>query len=350
MRNFWIGSIGLVLAAGLLVGCGREVESKSMEQIYAEEGIPVCVEPVVPTGFSSELEYNAVLTGIKESSAYAAIADKIDRINYKVGDYIEKDAVVLTFPTDNPSAKYFQAKVAFENAETTFARMRSYFETGGLSKQDFDNAQAAYEVAAANWDAVRQSVLVKAPIGGILTRMNVVESDNVHKDDELFAISQIDHLKARIWVSDKHICSFKLGQEATARWNGATLKGRVVQVDMSMNQNRQAFGVVIEFDNPEKAIRCGVTAGIMVSIYHDSQAVVVERKNIVTQDNVNYVFVAEDNTAHKRKVTLGGSGGLEVEIIDGLMMGEMLITEGQIHLEEGKKIRIIESGQTALNN
>ena len=347
MKRFSLITLTMMVPILMIAGCSSQQESKNMEQIYADEGVPVRVETVVPAGFSSELEYNAVLTGIKESSAYASLSDKVDRINYQVGDYVEKDAVVLTFPTDNPSAQYFQSKVAFENAGATFARMKSYFEVGGLSKQDFDNAQAAYEVAKANWDAVSQSVLVKAPISGILTRINVVESENAHKDNELFAISQIDHLKARIWVSDKQICSFKTGQQATAKWNGAVLKGRVVQVDMSMNQDRQAFGVVIDFENPQRSVRCGVTAEISVATYQESDAIVVGRKNIVQEGDVNFVYVAADGLAKRKTVTLGRNGGLEVEILNGLVPGETLITEGQLHLEDGKKIRIIESEPNA---
>ncbi|MEW5923127.1 MAG: efflux RND transporter periplasmic adaptor subunit [Candidatus Zixiibacteriota bacterium] len=349
MKRLNLITLTMVPLILVITGCSSQQESKNMEQIYAEEGVPVKVETVVPAGFSSELEYNAVLTGIKESSAYARISDKIDRIDYQVGDYVEKDAVVLTFPTDNPTAQYFQSKVAFENAEATFARMKSYFEVGGLSKQDFDNAEAAYEVAKANWDAVSQSVLVKAPINGILTRINVVESENAHKDNELFAISQIDHLKARIWVSDKQISSFKTGQQATARWNGAVLKGRVVQVDMSMNQDRQAFGALIDFENPQRAVRCGVTAEISVATYQESDAIVVGRKNIIHEGDVNFVYVVENGHARKKTVTLGRNGGLDVEILSGLEPGEMLIVEGQLHLEDGKKIRIIESQANALS-
>ena len=349
MKKTIITLISTLFVGLFVVGCGSEQESRNMEQIYAEDGVPVRIETINTTGFSSELEYNAVLTGIKESSAYAAVADKIDRINYKVGDCVEKDAVVLTFPTDNPSAQYFQAKVAYENAETTFERMRGYYEVGGLSKQDFDNARTSYEVAKANWDAVSQSVLVKAPISGILTRVNVVESENVHKEDELFVISQINRLKARIWVSDKEIIHFEKGQRAFARWNGDKLEGRVVQVNMSMNRDRRAFGVVIEFENPNAAIRCGVTAKVSVATYQDTDAIVVERKNVTKEGDMNYVYIADNGVARKKPVTLGRNGGLQVEILEGLDAGETLITEGQMHLEDGKKIRIIEPIQRASN-
>ena len=337
----------LILATGLLTamiaGCGKQEEARNMEQIYSEEGVPVRIETVNQSGFSSELEYNATLTGIKESSAYASFGDKIERINCRVGDFVEKDEVILSFPTDNPAAKYYQAKVSFENSKTSFERIENLYATGGISRQALDNAAAAYHVAQADWDAVRQTVKVKAPISGIVTRVNFRESENVQSEDELFAISQVDRLKARIWVSDKQITLIEKDQKATARWNGTTLAGTVVQVDMSMNHERQAFGVVIEFDNPGMIVRCGVTASISIETYQNSGAVVVERKNLIKESDSYYVYTEESGFARKKQVTLGKNGGLEVEILRGLNEGEKLITEGQMHLDDGTKIKIIET-------
>lgn len=267
-----------------------------------------------------------------------------------MGDYVEKDSIVLSFPTDNPNARYFQAKVAYENGEATFKPTKDYYDSGGLFKQGFDNAKTSYEVARADWESVRQSVKVEAPISGVLTRMNYLESENVKKDDELFTITQIDRLKARLWVADTEITDFRKGQKATARWNGTTLEGRVVQVDLSMNAEHQAFGVVVEFDNSGLKVRSGVTAKIEVATYHNNDAVVVARKNVANDGSADYVFVANGGTAQKRVVQLGRKNGLEVEVTRGLQAGDVLITEGQLHLEDGTKIKIIDSEKSSLND
>lgn len=336
--------IGLVLTAA---GCGSDVETRNMEQIYADEGVPVTTKTVAPTLFSSFVVHKSVLTGVHESSAYAAVSDKIARVHYKVGDFVEKDAIVVSFPTDSPTAQYHQAKASYDNAKALYGRMESYYEAGGLSRQEFENAEASFEVAKANWDAIRQSVKVKAPISGIITRINVRESDNVRKDDELFAVSQVDRLKAKLWVSDKQIADIRKGVSASARWNGYTLEGSVVEVDMSMNQQHKAFGVVAEFENPGTLVKYGVTADIEIETYQNVNAIVVETKDILTDESGKSVFVAVDGVARKKPVSLGKSSGIEFEILSGLVEGDELITEGQMHLEDGKKIRLIESAVNA---
>jgi RND family efflux transporter MFP subunit len=341
----------LSLCVMLLCGCGsQQEEAKSMEQIYSEEGVPVRTEKVELTSFQDSRSYNAALSGIEESSAYAAISDKIAKVHARVGDEVKKDEVIVSFPTDNPAAQYYQAKVSYENAAASYRRMENLFETGGISRQELDNAETAFRVAEANWDAVQQSVLVRAPISGMLTKVNVRESDNVRKDEELFTVSRVDKLKAKIWVSDKDIRSFSKGLPAFAVWNDVKISGRVVQVDMSVNKQRQAFGVTVEFDNPDKIPLTGVIAEVSVDLYSNPQAIVVERKNILKQGERNYVFVADGGVARKRLVTLGNSHGLDVELIEGLTPGDELIVEGQMHLEDGDKIRRINENQPGVSH
>ena len=217
----------IALLIGLLSNCtNTDLEAKNMEQLYKENGVPVKIEKVEIKPFQVEESFYAELTGIEETSEYAAIADKVEKIHVKVGDSVKKDQVVLSFPTDNPAAQYNQSRLAFENAATSFKRIKNLYENGGISRQDLDNARTSFEVTQANWDAVRQSVMVKAPINGIITKVNVRESDNVHPGDELFTVSKTTKMKAKLWVSEKQIEKFKTGLAARAIWNDMDITGK----------------------------------------------------------------------------------------------------------------------------
>lgn len=331
----------LLTAFLLFTSCTKEkVNAKSMEQLYKENGVPVKVEPVESRSLSIENTFHAVLSGIKESEASAAVADKVEKLHYAVGDYVKKDAVVISFPIDNPAAQYNQAKVGFEHAETTMKRMKTLYESGGISLQDFENTKTQVQVAKANWEAVQQSVKVKAPISGTITQINVQESDNVNPGDNLFTVSQTDRLKAKIWVSESDINSIHNGDQVIANWNGKTINGHVTQVDMSLNSQMQAFGVAVEFDNPSNIIKSGINAEIKISSILASEAIVIERKNILTIDKKSVVFVAKSSKAEKREITLGKAIGVMVQVTQGLQEGDRLITEGQMLLNDGDKILV----------
>jgi RND family efflux transporter MFP subunit len=336
--------IPLVVGASIALSqCGREaVSNNSMEKIYEDEGVPVRVETLEPGLFEMKLSYHAVLSGIEESSVHAMVSDEVEMIYVQVGDYVDENQVLISFPPDTPSAKYQQAKVAYENAQLTYERIEQLFQTGGISEQDRDNAKAAYDVAAADWDTVRGMVKVEAPIEGYVTRINVRESDNVNPGDMLMTISQIDRMKTKVWASDSEVGSIRKGQRATAHWNGTEIHGSVVQVDMAMDKDQQAFGVVLEFENNERIPKVGIIADISITTYRNTESLVVERKNILRVGDRYFVYVAEDGQARQRDIAIGRQHGLDVEIREGLTMGDRLITEGQLLLEQGSKIKIVQ--------
>jgi len=329
-----------LLLLPILTSCSREAaEAKSMEQIYAEQGIPVEVQVVNTVPFNIRHIFNAVLTGIEESGAAAMIGDRVEAIHYRVGDYVKKDAVVVSFPTENPAAQYFQAKVGYEHALTTHQRMKNLYESGGISLQDLDSVRTQMDVAEANWNAVRQSVHVRAPISGTLTSLRVRVSDNVHPEDELFVVSRTDQLKAKLWLQETIRDQVEIGALATAAWNGLTLQGKVVQVDSSLDPERQAFGAVAVFDNPGRRVLSGVNAGISVDSAGKTESIVIDRRHLVRESGRTFVYVDENGSARKREVALGPSNGLDVPVLKGLSPGDRLIVSGTMQLRDGARIR-----------
>ena len=342
VKRFLILS-GLVLVFLNLVACGGDVEeAKSMEQIYKEEGVPVKIMQIQPQLFEKKLSYHAILTGIEESTVSARLADRIEKVQVNIGDYVKKDQVLITFPTDNPSAQYQQAKVAYNNAKTSFERIENLYGNGGISQQNYDNARTQYEVAKANFEAVSQMVKVLAPMSGYVTKINVVESENVKVDDELVTVSRTNKLKAKVWISEKEISKVETGLPAIATWNEQVMQGKVVQVDMAINQNSQAFGAVLEFENNGNGLHCGVTAKIDIVTSQNPDAIVVNTKDILTGSEGDFFFVNVNGHAEKRAVMQGERQNLEVEIIEGLNPGDQLVVQGQLLLDEASKLNIIE--------
>lgn len=342
MKNLTLVVLLIVFAGFGLKSCSNEkTEAKNMEQIYKEEGVPVKVETVTKELFKKEMTFNAVLSGIKETSVHAMIGERVEKVNVKVGQFVKKDQILVTFPTDNPSAQYFQAKVAYENSEATYERYKNLFETGGISQQQLDNIKTQFEVNKANWNSVKKMIYAKAPISGFVTKVNVRETENIKKETLLFTIADISKLKAKISITENEIDNIKVGDKAIASWNRRTITGEVVEIDLAMDRRSQSFYADVVFDNKEKTVKAGITANIKVINKSETEALIVERKNIISEGDQHFVYLLNRDKAEKRIVKLGKSNGLFVEIMEGLNDGESLIVEGQLLLSDNSKVKVI---------
>ena len=327
----------------LAIGCGKKnVESKSMDMIYRETGVPVTVQTLEPGELHFECLFHSTLSGVEETSVSAMVTDKVEKILFAVGDRVNQDEIVMLFPTDNPATPYFQTKTAFEHAGTTLARIKNLYDNGGISLQEYENTKTQYEVTKANWESVQRTVRVKAPIEGVITQITVRETDNVKSGDKLFTVADTRRLKTEVWATEDQAASIAKGAPATATWRGVTISGSVVQMDTSLNPKRQAFGAVIEFDNPGGRMKNGVNAEIRVNSRASGRALVIDRKDVRTEGDSTFVFVAQDSLAVKRPVVLGRRHEMDVEVIRGLEPGDRVITGGQMLLEDKTKIRIVQ--------
>jgi len=331
-----------VLVALLFLGCAKQekVESKNMEQIYKEEGIPVEVQIIQPETFIKELSFNASVSGIRQSAAAAMIGGRIEKVHVKVGDYVKKGQVMFEFPEDAPAGQFTQAKSAFELANSTYVRMQNLYKKGGISKQDLDGVETQLKVAEANLDAVLQMLKVRAPIDGYVITVNVRETDGVHNEDVLAFVSQTKQMKARIWATEGEIAQIETGQIANLNWNNITLKGKVTEVAIAMDRGRNAFAVDLIFDNNQNLCKSGVIGEIAINTYSNDEAFVLSRSSVKSDLDGKYVYKVIDNEARKIYVEIGQENG-GFEIIDGISTKDQVIVKGLNLVYDGAKVKIV---------
>ena len=63
---------------------------------------------------------------------------------------------------------------------------------------------------------------------------------------------------------------------------------------------------------------------------------------ILQEAEESYVFILNGDVAEKRAVKLGLQHVLDVEILEGLNPGDELVVEGQLLLEPGSKVKVVE--------
>jgi RND family efflux transporter MFP subunit len=332
----------LVLAIILTLGCTKkeELESNNMEQIYKEFGVPVEISKTKPASFFIELPFSATLTNLYQSSASAMIGGRIEKVLVKVGDYVEKDQVLITFPEDAPAAQYKQAKAGFELAKSTYDRMKNLYEIGGISLQDLESVQTQYKVAAANFDASSQMLKVRAPISGYVTAVNVRETESVRAETQLVTIAQRGKMKARIWANEAEIYQIKRGQKATAIWKDKEIIGEVVEVSSSKDMMRMAFDVDLVFDDKDAICKSGVIADIKIHVYENPTALLVPRKIISTDEKGKFVFVVNNDKAEKRYIKIGEENDY-IEVLSGLNINDAVVVKGYNKLSNGMKVKVI---------
>ncbi len=346
-KDILFGKIVLILffsTAGLMfISCQREEnkeEALSIEQIREKEGVPVSTIELQPQEFEKKLNFFAQLSGILEYKEYSKVSDRIQRINVQIGSAVSAGKTIIEFPTNNPSIQYNQAKVALENSEKTYNRLKNLLDAGETSQAAFDGAETQYLVNKRNFESIKQLLFVEAPISGVVTELFVKEGDNVDYGKHLFTIAQLNRMKAKIWASDEEVIQLKIGMPAVIVINEKEIIGRISEIALAKDINKKAFSVEIQFDNPNRILKSGMTSDLSITVYSKPNTIIIPRNFIQTELGKHFVFVDNNGIAQKREIVIGENAGINTEVISGLQAGDKLITNGIALVKDGAKINV----------
>jgi len=331
--------------AFLALSCGGKKESTaSMEQLHAENGQPVSVRKLEPEDFSVFLKYPALIQASSESAAYAGLNDVVRTISARVGESVKQGDIIVSFSADNQVLQ--QAALAHENARNSYNRTNALFRSNDVSRQDFDAVRMQYEISAANLKAANDMVYVKAPISGTLTQLNVRVTENVRPGTQLFTISNRNAFEAKLYVGADEIEKIKVGARAfidlsRGRQNNQTIEGRITQVSLIMDSQRQSFPVTVFFDGGNRRLVSGMNVDIAVETYRNEKAIVLARRELVQTETGPAVFVVDNNRPRRVAVQTGEEKGLRLEISGGLSEGDIIVSEGVNQINETTKLNIV---------
>ena len=342
----------LFLLVILIISCGGKKENKaaSMEQLHAKNGQPVSVRMIEFEDFSVYLKYPALIQASSESTAYAGLSDVVRTISAKVGDTVRQGDNVVSFSADNQILQ--QAVLAHGNAQNAFNRMNALFRSNDISRQEFDTVRMQYELAQTNLRAANDMVYVKAPISGTITQINVRVTENVRPGSALFTVSNSNAFEAKLYVGAEEIERIQVGARAfinlsrSADISLSSIEGRITQVSLIMDSQRQSFPVTVVFNGGNRSLASGMNVDIAVETYRSKEAIVLARRELVQTDSGPVIFVV-DNTSevmpHARRVAVqtGKEKGLRVEIIGGISQGDHIVSEGVQRISEETRLNIV---------
>jgi RND family efflux transporter MFP subunit len=340
-----LGVIGYVLN-------NNKKENKAKTDIVAEKNAAVSVKvtPVKTEQVSLDFVANGNFQPIQQLTFSAEKSGKVISVLAKEGDYVRVGQTLLTVRGDVINVNAQQAQAVYANAKADYARYENAFKTGGVTKQQLDQAKLALTNAQSSLTQANINVgdtKVKAPINGFINK-KYIEPGSILAGmpaTALFDIVNVSKLKLAVKVNETQVASLKVGNQINVTasvYPDKTFSGKITFIASKADESLN-FPVEIEItNNVNNDLKAGMYGTANFSSNQQKQnLMVVPRNAFVGSVSSNEIFVVENGTAKLRKVVAGRILGDQVEIIKGLSDGDVVITTGQINLQDGNKVEII---------
>jgi membrane fusion protein, heavy metal efflux system len=182
-------------------------------------------------------------------------------------------------------------------------------------------------------------VPIRAPIGGTVIERKVTLGQAVERATDAFKIADTSHVWVTLDLYEKDLSRVHVGQEVeiwTESRPGETFRGKVAFIVPEIDQATRTAKVRLEFANPKGLLEAGqlVTARIVADQRRDvAEVLAVPRSAVEQLEGKMVVFVETGNGFERRNVLTGTSGGAQIEIRQGLALGERVAIEGAFLLK-----------------
>ncbi len=206
------------------------------------------------------------------------------------------------------------------------------------------NARLASTTLAWNeQDAEKAREGVTAEITGVITNVMVAEGAVVAKGSPMFTIKDTENVKAVVDVTSYEMAEVELGQKASVGIGGTVYEGKVSRIRMETvtdSQNNAKLQVEIHIDKPDGKIYLGTDVDAVIETGKKEQSILIPNGALYADDDGDYCYVIENDVVAKRYVTCGLNSGSDTEVVEGLHVGEQVITDAMTDERVGKKVTV----------
>ncbi|HET9887894.1 MAG TPA: efflux RND transporter periplasmic adaptor subunit, partial [bacterium] len=192
-------------------------------------------------------------------------------------------------------------------------------------------------------DDTPDAVVFRSPISGEVVEKAVVSGASVKPGDRVLRIVDHETLWVDAQVFEKDMPLVRVGRSARAEVSGLpgkTFEGKVVFIHPHVDPMSRATMVRLEIPNPERSLRPGMYANVEIEGDRDAHAVLAPREAIIDSGTRQIVFVAQgDGRFDPRPVRMGLEGEEGWVEVEGLAVGETVVTSGQFLLDSESRLR-----------
>jgi membrane fusion protein (multidrug efflux system) len=357
----------VVLAAGLLLAAiviFNTIKANFVAKLRLKNAAP----PQSVTAASAEYsdwqpEVNAVgsLRAVRGVDVTTEVTGLVRALRFKSGDDVQSGQVLVELNADAEIAQQHALEAAADLSSTVYERDKAQYEAQAISKAQLD-ADAA-DLKNKRAQAAAQAALVakktlRAPFAGRLGITTVNPGQYLNTGDKVVTLQAVDPVYVDFKLPQQQLARISNGQAVnltTDTFPGVKFAGNINAIDPRVDAGTRNFQAEATIPNPERRLVPGMFARVAVLAGETQRYVTLPQTSITYNPYGATVFLAQkkpggtdkDLIAQQTFVTLGPTRGDQVAVLKGVKEGDLVVTSGQLKLNNGTPLIINNTAQPA---
>jgi len=352
-------SLLVLLAASSLSACGQ----KESEAVISEE---VVLKPVrtmiVSLGSTTTKSFTGVVEANKSAELGFRVSGELNVINTKEGDFVNKGQVLAVLDQTDFKIKLNATQADYDRSKSEFDRAKSLIKQGAISTADFEKLKAQQSNAKAQLESAQQNFKyteLKAPFAGVIAKQYLSNFEKITSSITFAVIQDLSAFEVRINLPESVMIKVKRDEEDRAVY--AVFDGNqnrhypltFKEVSTRADEKTQTYAVKFVMDTPKDInLLPGMSARVFAehkSGGDDLKEVYVPAHSVLEDSQGRFVYLAVEQAGgsaevQRRGVVVGELNENGLQVIQGLDIGDKVITAGMSKISQGLAVRIMVEG------
>ncbi len=341
------------LAALLLffTACGNGDNNNNGNEENQDEivVIPVEASAVARGDISAYYSNTATLEAEQEALVVAKVRGIVREIMVEEGDRVREGQVIAKIEDDQYRIEAERAKSTMDRLYNDFQRSKELYDKNAISAEEYESKRFEYEAQKAAYELAKlnfEHTSIKSPISGVISERLIKKGNMIGTDQNVYRVTDFDPLQAILYVPEHEMAKINKNQPAEIRVDalpGQTFKAHVERISPIVDPASGTFKVTVVIDGSNEHLKPGMFGRVKV-VYDTRVATkMIPKAAIISEDQKQSVFVVRDSLAYKKEIRTGYVNGTNIEVLEGLEDGEIVVTTGQGSLQDSAKVNIVRS-------
>ncbi len=356
----------LLISALLIIIAGCSKQEAGVEEPALR---PVRVVTITSENSDRERTFSGVSQSTQESRISFKVSGTIIDLPARTGTQLKSGDVLARLNPSSYELQVQQAEAALaqaqanqRNADSNYERVKGLYEGSNASRNDLDAARANAESARAQVRSNRKALEIAqlnrsytrltVPEDCVVATLNVELNENVNAGEPIALVNCGAGIQVNVGIPESLISSLSEGMQASISFNAvpdSRYSGTVTEIGGSPDGSSATFPVAVMLDNADPAIRSGMAAEVVFSFARiNTNAFLVPAAAVLNDERGTFVYLAvpasgTTATIQRRPVRTGELTENGIEIIEGLAVGDKVVTAGTSVVRENLKVLLPEA-------
>ena len=272
------------------------------------------------------------------------VAGVVQTINFKSGQFINKDTTLLQLDPSVLKATAAKSKATYEGDVLSYNRYKALYAKHAIAKSDLDTQRATMLADKAQMEEDAASLAqttITAPFAGRLGIRKVSLGQYVSAGDTIVSLQSVDPILVDFSLPEVYLHKVSVGDQVavtTSAYPGQTFTGKITAMNAKLNSSTRTLDIRAEIPNKDKSLMPGMFANINVIVPTKSNVLTIPQMAVQYSPFGDTVFVVQNGKAAQRYITLGEQRGAEIEVTRGLSANETIVSVGAEKLQNGAAV------------